>query len=197
MLQLQKMEQLKALIFNKYVLWIFLAIPMTLMIGGIITGKAEYDGIMHATGEFSTRFLVFTLIATPLGMMLPKTRFPRWLLRNRRYFGVAAFAYALLHTIYYLYEIAFDQVMSEVLQLEIITGWIAFLIFVPLAITSNDYSIRVMKKAWKKLQRWVYLAALMVIFHWGFLHGHWGGVAFHFVPVAVLQLYRVWKLQQK
>jgi len=40
------------------------------------------------------------------------------------------------------------------------TGWAAFLIFIPLAITSNDTSQRLMRKAWKQLQRWVYPAAV-------------------------------------
>jgi sulfoxide reductase heme-binding subunit YedZ len=185
---------MQSLISSKYTLWLFLSIPITLLTVSILNGNADYDEVMHTTGELSTRLLVFTLIATPLVMLLPKAKFPKWLMRNRRYLGVAAFAYALLHTIYYLYKVAFEEVMSEFLQLGIITGWIAFFVFVPLAITSNDYSIRLMKKNWKKLQRWVYLAGLMVIFHWRFIHGHWGGVAFHFVPVAALQLYRVWKL---
>ena len=122
---------MKSLISSKYTLWIFLSIPITFLIIGIINGQSEYDNVMHTTGELSTRLLVFTLIATPLVMLLPKAKFPKWLMRNRRYLGVAAFAYALLHTIYYLYEVAFEEVMSDFLQLGIITGWIAFFVFVP------------------------------------------------------------------
>jgi sulfoxide reductase heme-binding subunit YedZ len=189
------MQNLKSAIFSKYTLWLFLAFPAIMMITGILRGITSYDGSMHMTGEFSVRFLVFSMIATPILMMFPKYKFPKWLVRNRRFFGVAAFAYALLHTVFYLYEIAFEQIMSEFFQVGIITGWIAFFIFVPMAITSNDYSVRVMKKNWKRLQRWVYLAAFMVLFHWGFIHGGWGGAIFHFAPVAVLSVYRVWKLR--
>jgi methionine sulfoxide reductase heme-binding subunit len=184
---------MKSLIFSKYTLWFFLALPAVMLCIGIFNGKSNYDSSMHVTGEFSVRFLVFSMIATPLSMMFSTSKFPRWLVRNRRYFGVAAFAYALLHTVFYLYEIAFDQVMSEFLEIGIITGWIAFFIFVPLAITSNDYAVKAMQKGWKRLQRWVYLAALMTLFHWGFIHGHWAGAMVHFAPVALLSVYRVWK----
>lgn len=190
------MNTLKSFFLNKYWLWVILTLPAAGMTIGVLNGKATYDILMHATGEFSARFLIITLIATPLLMLLPKTRIPKWLVRNRRYFGVAAFAYALLHTVFYLYEVAFSQVMSEFFQVGLLTGWIAFFIFVPLAITSNDYAVRVMKQNWKKLQRWVYLAAILAFLHWGLIHLHWGAAIVHFTPVALLQIYRVWKVRR-
>ena len=188
------MSALKYFFFNKYILWIFLAIPAILTSIGFINGNIAYEELMHISGEFSVRTLVFSLIATPLIKIFPKFRFPKWLLRNRRYFGVAAFAYTLLHTIFYLYEIAFDQVMSEFLEIGIVTGWLTFFIFVPLALSSNDYSVRLMKQNWKRLQRWVYLASIMVLLHWGFIHGHWGGAIFHAAPVVV---FRLWAFLKK
>jgi sulfoxide reductase heme-binding subunit YedZ len=72
------------------------------------------------------------------------------------------------------------------------TGWAAFLIFIPLAITSNDTSQRLMRKAWKQLQRWVYPAAVLTLGHWIFVHNNIGPALVHFVPLAALELYRVY-----
>jgi sulfoxide reductase heme-binding subunit YedZ len=128
-------------------------------------------------------------------MLLKGWRGPQWLKKNRRYLGVAAFGYALLHTIFYLIDKAgLDPVLSELPRLYIWTGWVAFLIFVPLAITSNDYFVRRMGTWWKWLQRWTYAAAVLTLVHWAAIHD-WGGVApalVHFAPLAVLEAYRVW-----
>jgi sulfoxide reductase heme-binding subunit YedZ len=48
----------------------------------------------------------------------------------------------------------------------LLTGWIAFLIFAALAITSNDASVRLLKRGWKKLHMLVYLGALLTFAHW-------------------------------
>jgi len=81
---------------SKFVLWAFIMLPGLMFTIGLLNGKMNYESLMHATGEFSARFLVFSLIATPLVMLFPKYKFPKWLNRNKRYFGVAAFAYGVL-----------------------------------------------------------------------------------------------------
>lgn len=184
---------MKSFLINKYWLWLLLSIPAIGMLMGIFNGRGTYDVLMHASGEFSARFLIISLVATPLALLFPKAKVSRWLVRNRRYFGLAAFAYTLLHTLFYLYEIAFSQVMSEFFQLGLITGWAAFFIFIPLAITSNDAAVRRMKAGWKKLQRWVYLAAILTFLHWCFIHYNWKPALVHFAPVLLLQVYRIWK----
>ncbi|MFK8164069.1 MAG: sulfite oxidase heme-binding subunit YedZ [Lewinella sp.] len=193
------MDKLKAFFTGKYILWIILAIPGTLLTKDFLSGGIGYDQIMHITGEFAGRMLIISLVATPIALMFPKAGISRWLIRNRRFFGVAAFAYTLLHTIFYVLEYPFAQLVNEFADLAILTGWIAFFIFIPLAITSTDAAVRRMGPAWKKLQRWVYLAALMAFAHWALLgleHGGMGGALAHFVPVMLLQVYRVWKQQQ-
>ena len=192
------MNKIKSLLTGKYILWIILAIPGVLGTINYIKGQLDYNMMMHMTGEFAGRFLAISLIATPIALMFPKSRITRWLVRNRRFFGVSAFAYTLLHTIFYLMEYPFSQILTEAPELTILTGWIAFFIFIPLAITSTDTAVRKMGPAWKKLQRWVYLAAVMTFAHWALLgldgdHASMGAALFHFVPVMVLQVYRVWK----
>lgn len=195
------MDKLKSLLTGKYMLWLLLLIPGAFLTKDYFNSAVTYDMIMHITGEFAARFLIISLIATPIALMFPKARLSRWLIRNRRFFGVAAFAYTLLHTIFYVLEYPLGQLVDEFKDLAILTGWVAFFIFIPLAITSTDAAVKRMGPAWKKLQRWVYLAALMAFAHWALLglqgeDGSIGGALFHFTPVAILQVYRVWKQNQ-
>ncbi len=192
------MKKIKSFLTGKYVLWIFLAIPAILVSINYLKGALDYKMIMHITGEFAGRFLVVSLIATPIALMFPKGKIALWLIRNRRFFGVSAFAYTLLHTIFYVLEYPLGRLLNEFTDLAILTGWIAFFIFIPLAITSTDAAIKRMGSKWKKLQRWVYLAAVMAFAHWALLgiqgeHASMGGALFHFAPVMILQVYRIWK----
>jgi len=189
------MNQLKSFFTSQYILWLLLAIPGILVTAQFLQGNARYGMLMHATGEFAGRFLVISLIATPLGLLFPKGKVSRWLIRNRRFFGVAAFAYTLLHTIFYLLEETLAHVVDEFFRIGMITGWVALFIFIPLAATSTDAAIRSMGPNWKKLQRWVYLAAVMTLLHWALVntrHHHWGPALFHFAPVILLSIYRIW-----
>ena len=180
-----------------YGLWLILALPAIGMTYAILTSDdpTMLHQMIHPSGEFSARFLIVTLMATPLTMALRGWRVPQWLKRNRRYLGVAAFGYALLHTILYLIDkAALDLVISELPLFYIWTGWVAFLIFVPLAMTSNDWFVRRMGLWWKWLQRWSYAAAVLTLAHWAALND-WGGVTpalVHFGPLIALEAYRVW-----
>ncbi|MEM7523191.1 MAG: ferric reductase-like transmembrane domain-containing protein [Pseudomonadota bacterium] len=178
--------------------WLILALPSALMLSGALTADDPriFHTLLHPTGEFSARFMIIALMATPLAMLLPGWRGPIWLKKNRRYFGVAAFAYAALHTIFYVLDkSSVAQIVDELPRLYIWTGWVAFVIFPPLAATSNDYFVRRMGPRWKALQRWTYGAAVLTLLHWAALH-NWGGVGpamVHFAPLAALEAYRVWR----
>lgn len=81
------------------------------------------------------------MMASPLVLLLKGWRGPLWIKPNRRYLGVAAFGYALLHTVFYLIETAsLTTVVNELPRLYNWTGWIAFLIFVPV-ITLEAYRV--------------------------------------------------------
>ena len=180
-----------------YWLWAILALPAVLFTNLLMTSndpKIVYN-IMHPTGEFSARFLIITMMATPLTLLFKGWRGPRWLVKNRRYFGVAAFGYALLHTILYLIDKGgISSVVADIPHFYIWTGWVAFIIFVPLALTSTDYYVRKLGKNWKRLQRATYWAAAFTLFHWAAVHD-WSGIApamVHFVPLLSLEAYRIW-----
>lgn len=182
---------------HPYWLWLLFALPAIGMTSEALTSESPkvFHDLLHPSGEFSARFLIFAMLASPLALVLKGWRGPQWLKKNRRYLGVAAFGYALLHTVFYLIDTgSAAKVLGEMPRLYIWTGWIAFLIFVPLALTSMDVFVRRMGTWWKWLQRWTYAAAVLTLVHWAALHD-WGGVGpalVHFGPLAVLEAYRVW-----
>lgn len=194
------MSALKSFFNNPYTFWAILSLPAIPMLAGLASGDPEtIKGLLHPTGEFAARFMIIAMMITPLTMLLKGWRGPRWLMKRRRYLGVAAFGYAALHTILYLFDegaVAFTG--AEISKLYIWTGWLAFLIFVPLAVTSTDGWVRKMGPRWKTLQRFVYGAAVMTLLHWAALHD-WGGIGpalVHFLPLGALELYRLWSNQQ-
>jgi methionine sulfoxide reductase heme-binding subunit len=129
-----------------------------------------------------------------LRMIFPTSKIVRWLMARRRYFGLAAFAYAAFHTVLYVVDMGdLQTVLGEFWSLGIWTGWLAMFIFVPLAITSNDLSVRRMGRNWKTLQQLAYVAALATLVHWIFVHNNIGAAFVHFVPIAALETYRFWR----
>lgn len=182
---------------SPYWLWVILAIPAFAFISDAFTATDPkvFKHLLHPTGEFGARLLIITMIATPLAMILKGWRGPRWLKKNRRYFGVAAFGYAALHLVFYLIDRAtLTKIFGEISAFDIWTGWLAFLIFLALAATSFDAAVKAMGPRWKTLQRFVYAAAALTLFHWA-AHDNWEGLApamVHFVPLIALEAYRIW-----
>ena len=125
------------------------------MILGLASGDPRtIHQLLHPSGEFSARFMIITMMITPLAMWLKSWRGPRWLMKRRRYLGVAALGYALLHAVLYLLDKGIVAISSgKISKFYIWTGWLAFFIFVPLAITSTDGWVRHLGPKWKSLQR--------------------------------------------
>jgi sulfoxide reductase heme-binding subunit YedZ len=189
------MSALKTFFNSPYTFWAILTLPAIPLALGLTSNDPEaVHQLLHPTGEFAARFMIIAMMITPLMMLFKGWRGPRWLMKRRRYLGVAAFIYAAAHTILYLVDegaVAFTG--SEISQFYIWTGWLAFLIFVPLAFTSTDGWVRKLGTRWKTLQRFTYGAAVLTLFHWAALH-EWGGIGaalVHFVPLGALEAYRV------
>lgn len=188
-----KLKQARELV-GRYGLWALLALPSIPMMIGLWTGRTQPDALLHPTGEFSARFMILALALTPLRLMFPKVRWLAWLFQRRRALGVAAFGYAALHTVLYLVDVeTLREVLAEFWALGIWTGWAAFAIFLPLAVTSNDFFTRRLARSWKPLHRTVYAAAVLTLVHWIFVQNNLGPALVHFVPLAALELYRVAK----
>ena len=177
------------------VFWVVLALPAIPMIIGLSSGSATAEQLLHPTGEFAARFMIVAMMITPLRMLFPKTGWLVWMVKRRRWIGVAAFGYSLLHTLLYIVDMgALQPMLDEFWALGIWTGWAAFAIFIPLAVTSNDVSQSWLLNRWKTVQRFVYPAALFTVMHWIFIHNNVGPALVHFVPLAMLEAFRVWKV---
>ena len=190
---------LRKTIDSRFFIWALLALPSIPMVGALLSGQPSPEGkpvaemLLHPTGEFAARFLIIAMILTPMRMLFPGSEFWRWMMKRRRYFGVAAFVYASFHTVLYIADMgSLQAILGEALALGIWTGWLAFFIFLPLAVTSNDWSVRRMGPAWKTLQRWVYVAAVGTLLHWVFVHNNFGPALVHFVPLVGFEAYRLW-----
>ena len=126
--------------------------------------------ITHATGDWTLRFLIITLCVTPFRKIvhLPE------LIRFRRMLGLFAFFYACLHfTTYIWLDKFFDlsEMWKDIAKRRYITvGFTAFLLLIPLAITSTAGWIRRLGgKRWQLLHRLIYVSATLGVIHYYWL----------------------------
>lgn len=142
-----------------YAVWLF----WTALTGAI--GPDPVNLLERAYGEAALWLLVAGLAVTPL-----RDRLRLNLLRFRRAIGVTCFGFAVAHLLVFtiLDLQSLPRLWTEIVKRPYITvGMLAFLMLLPLAITSNTLSIRRMgAAAWKRLHRLVYPAALLVGLHY-------------------------------
>ena len=190
---MKPMHRLRTLIDSKPLFWAILSVPAALMIHRYATDPEIWPGdLLHQTGEWSARLIILALMLTPLSILFRGRAWVQWLVRRRRALGVAGFGYALLHLIFYLLDMeTVGNVLAELGALGIWTGWAAFLLFLPLALTSNDSWMRRLKAGWKQVQRLAYPAALLTLVHWMFIHDNVVAALANFAPLAALQAWRV------
>lgn len=183
---------LRIILNKKPTFWLLLAIPALLMLRRYASGDLIAMDMLHPTGEWAARLMIFAMVLSPLVSLLGPKPWLNWLVQRRRALGVAAFAYSVLHLAFYLIDMGnVDDILAEFWALGIWTGWAAMLLFVPLALTSNDASMRRLKAGWKRLQRLVYPAAVLVLVHWIFIHNNLIPALVHFVPLVLLVAARI------
>ena len=158
---------------------------------GGLSGQ-EIMEIRNPAGTFAAILVALALIMTPLRQVW-NTAFVRWLIARRRYFGVAAFCYAVVHLAGYLAILESGaRFFQELGAVEVVLGWLSFLIMAALALTSNQLSTRLLGRHWKQVQRAAYVLGAVVLFHWVIAHGPVPAVVI-FAPVALLESLRVWR----
>jgi sulfoxide reductase heme-binding subunit YedZ len=136
--------------------------------GGLTANPIEF--ITHSTGDWTLLFLIFTLCITPLRKLL---RLPE-LIRFRRMLGLFAFFYVCLHfSTWLVLDKFFDlsEMWKDVIKRRFITvGFTAFVLLIPLAITSTAGWIRRLGgKRWQQLHRAIYAAAVLGVIHYYWL----------------------------
>ncbi|MEM9967515.1 MAG: protein-methionine-sulfoxide reductase heme-binding subunit MsrQ [Pseudomonadota bacterium] len=130
-------------------------------------------------GEIALQLLIIGLCITPLRRFLNVN-----FLRFRRAIGVLAFVYVCLHLLVWaLLDVqSFDRVMADILKRPYITiGMASLVLLLPLAATSNNWSVRFLGPKWRQLHKLTYLAALL-----GGLHYLWLAKGFQLLPLAYL-----------
>jgi methionine sulfoxide reductase heme-binding subunit len=164
---------MRAILTNKWtkvVVFFLCLIPLgELVWRGIHNGLGAnpVESIQLTTGDWTLRFLVFTLSITPFRKLL---NLPD-LIRFRRMLGLFAFSYLCIHFLTYL---VLDQsldpsaIWKDVAKRPFITvGFLGFLLLLPLAITSTAGWIRRLGgKRWQRLHRAIYFAAICGVIHY-------------------------------
>lgn len=172
--------------------WVVLAIPAIAMTIGFVQDPVTAFDLIHPSGEFSARLMIVAMMVSPLRAILGRRGWLDWLLSRRRALGVAACGYGVLHLAFYLYDMGdWGMIAEEALIFSIWTGYLALIIFIAMALTSNNAAQRALRANWKRLQRLVYPAALLIALHWFYVDGEWKGMAVHFVPLLVLETARI------
>lgn len=157
-------------------------------------GAEPIKALEHALGLWSLRFLIATLCVTPL-RDLAGVR----LLAYRRTLGLLAFYYAALHLLTWLVldqGFAWSAIIKDIIKRPYITiGMVAFVILIPLAVTSNATMIKRMGAvAWQRLHRWIYLAAALAAVHFVMVVKAWPPEPLVYAAIVALLLgYRLVK----
>ncbi|MFV2034701.1 MAG: ferric reductase-like transmembrane domain-containing protein [Halocynthiibacter sp.] len=177
------------IISNRYLFWIVLALPALLVLRHDLVLKSPLGLILFKTGIYSTRLLILTMAITPLSMIF-NAGWTRWLVARRRYIGVAAFCYGVAHTLYFVSGKTLVQVSESFTEISLLTGWLSVLILIPLAITSNSYSVRRLGPKWRKIQRWGYPATALALLHWMLVEFQIRSVLLYILPLGLLIVFR-------
>lgn len=128
---------------------------------GVDPAKALVDFL----GLWALRFLWITLAITPLRRLTNLT----WLLRFRRMLGLYAWFYATLHVAGYLVfilQLQWHKLVDDIIKRPyIMVGFSAFILLLPLGLTSFNYAIKKLGKNWQKLHQLIYVIAVLVALH--------------------------------
>jgi methionine sulfoxide reductase heme-binding subunit len=131
-----------------------------------LLGANPVEFVTRSTGTWTLVMLCATLSVTPLRRLFGWTE----LLRNRRMLGLFTFFYACLHLTTYIWLDQWFEVASiakDIFKRPFITiGFAAFVLMVPLALTSNHWSMRRLGRNWGKLHRLIYLIAIAAMLHY-------------------------------
>jgi sulfoxide reductase heme-binding subunit YedZ len=152
----------------KPVVWVLALLPLGVLVWDGFTdglGAEPIEEITHRTGFTALTMLMITLAVTPARKLTGWNQ----LIQHRRLLGLFAFFYATLHFSTYLFDQFFSlsYIIEDVLERPYITvGFVAFLLLIPLALTSTKGMIRrVGGKRWQRLHRLIYLAAALGVLH--------------------------------
>jgi sulfoxide reductase heme-binding subunit YedZ len=184
----------------KGLLFIVCLVPLAILLlevfnlAGMSLGANPIEELIHRFGFWGLRFLLITLAITPLRFLTGQN----WLIRFRRMFGLFAFFYILMHFLTYAgLDQRFDlsAIFEDIVERPFITiGFAAFVLLIPLAVTSTNGMMKRLGRRWQKLHRLVYLIAILGVWHF-----YWQvklDILEPLVYIAILSVllgYRLWR----
>jgi sulfoxide reductase heme-binding subunit YedZ len=191
----------------KAVLFVLGLIPVSKMAYLTLSGQLvePLEHITRRTGDWTLYFLCFTLAVTPLRRLFGASLNLNWLLKLRRELGLFAFFYAFLHFMTFLWFDHFFNVAEmwkDVVKRPFITvGFAAFVLLIPLAVTSTNGMIRRLGgKRWQWLHRLIYIIAPLGILHFWWMkagkHDFEQPIVFGTIVAILLGLRLYWKLSK-
>ena len=144
-------------------------IPLFLLIWDFNQGQLSADPIREITlrtGKAAITLLLLSLAITPINIWFGwKQLHPA-----RKLFGLYAFLYVSLHLLIFVwldYGLNLELIREALFEkYYALVGFAAFLILLPLAVTSTRWSMRKLGKNWTRLHRWVYLAGILAVLHY-------------------------------
>ncbi len=158
----------RQLLWAKWMVFVLSLLPVLRLIALGLQEKLTanpIEFITRATGDWALYFLCLTLAITPLRRLTGLTA----LIRFRRMLGLFTFFYASLHFLTFIwFDHFFDlaEMMLDILKRPFIAmGFSAFMLLVPLALTSNDAMLRQLGRRWSLLHRLIYPIAILSLLH--------------------------------
>ena len=157
-------------------LWPLTAISLDIYYNEL--GAEPVKKIMNHFGEWTLIFICLTLSMSPLKRF---TNLSIWI-KFRRMLGLFVFFYATIHLLTYIgldYRFDWQPILNDVLKKKyIFIGFSAWLLLIPLAITSSKKMIKILKNKWKVLHKLIYVIAIF-----GSLHYIWLSKTIFFKPL--------------
>jgi methionine sulfoxide reductase heme-binding subunit len=164
---------------NIVALAILFGVGVYLLIVPVLTnqlGANPIERLLHVSGEIAIWTLGAVLSLTPLRVLFPRSAIINALNRHRRYIGVSACIYGLIHfSCHVVYQGDWDDLLQSFTKPFTWFGLAGLSILVLLALTSNNWAVRKLGgRRWKLLHRLAYVAAIVLIYHQSIAgKGHW------------------------
>lgn len=199
------MPSARQLAWIKAALFAAALMPFLRLVVSVFTdslGANPIEFITRNTGDWTLYFLCLTLSVTPLRRLTGWN----WLIKLRRMLGLFAFFYATLHFMTFLwFDHFFDigEMLKDVVKRPFITvGFMAFVLLIPLAITSTNGMVkRLGGKRWQWLHRTIYLIAPLAILHFWWMRAGKNDFAepilFGSIVAALLMMRVYWRVARR
>jgi len=174
------------------------ALPAGIMVLALLRGELgvnPVETLIHGTGIWALRLLLLTLAITPIRWLSGAV----WVIRLRRQVGLWAFFYAFSHfSIFIIFEhsLVLSTIALDIIERPyILLGTSAFVLLLPLALTSTQGWMRRLGRNWKRLHRLIYPAALLGLLHffWLIKANRWVEPLIYAALLAVMLGWRLWR----